>query len=315
MPDRYSYSSPWAGGNQPWFRIGQIDVTTTVAVIGLGIISMFIWAIEGTARTVSGRLYLVSEENPFFGSVLEGQIWRLVTWPLANEPDIWTIILFAVFFMLGSQIENLLGRRTYLWFLLALTVIPAVVVTILDLVASGFLGAAFGLRYVELGVLIAFVAQYPNVRFWPGIPGWVLGAVVVALDLLQALGNRNDFALVMLLCVIVIALVGMRSLGHAEELQWVPAIRLPGAVTGSGRPSRSSGSGGGRAGRSRGRGKSRANLSAVPPLRNEPTDDLADMEIDALLDQVAEQGLSSLTKDQRKRLEEHSKRLRKRREG
>ena len=37
-----------------------------------------------------------------------------------------------------------------------------------------------------------------------------------------------------------------------------------------------------------------------------------DMEIDALLDQVAERGLDSLTKDQRKRLEEHSKRLRKR---
>ena len=41
---------------------------------------------------------------------------------------------------------------------------------------------------------------------------------------------------------------------------------------------------------------------------------LADMEIDSLLDQVAEQGLDSLTKDQRKRLEEHSKRLRKRRD-
>ena len=61
--------------------------------------------------------------------------------------------------------------------------------------------------------------------------------------------------------------------------------------------------------RSRGRG----NLSAVPtPPRQAAADRSLDMEIDALLDQVAERGLDSLTKEQRKRLEDHSKRLRKR---
>ena len=59
------------------------------------------------------------------------------------------------------------------------------------------------------------------------------------------------------------------------------------------------------------RSRVRGNLSAVPsPPQPDP---LMDMEIDALLDQVAERGLDSLTKDQRKRLEDHSKRLRKRR--
>ena len=37
MSDRFSYSNPWAGGNEPWFRVGRVDVTTTVALISLGI--------------------------------------------------------------------------------------------------------------------------------------------------------------------------------------------------------------------------------------------------------------------------------------
>ena len=42
MSDRFSYSNPWAGGNEPWFRVGRVDVTTTVALISLGILSVFI---------------------------------------------------------------------------------------------------------------------------------------------------------------------------------------------------------------------------------------------------------------------------------
>jgi hypothetical protein len=315
MPDRYSYSSPWAGGNQPWFRVGQLDVTTTVAVIGLGVISMLIWAIEGVERTFSRQLYLIPEEFGI-GSVLEGQVWRLITWPIPNEPDIWTILLFAIFYMLGNQLENLIGRTQFLWFLVALTVFPALLVTLFDAISTnGPADIIFGLRFVQLGVLLAFVAQYPTARFWPGIPAWILGAVVVGLDFLQYLGNRSDLGLVALFTTVVVSLVGIRSFGHAEELPWVPRIALPSFVTGENRPSRptSSGSGGG-GGRSKSRRrKGRSNLSAVPS--SPPADALDDMEIDALLDQVAEQGLDSLTKDQRKRLEEHSKRLRKKRDG
>ena len=53
MSDRFSYSNPWAGGNEPWFRIGRVDVTTTVALISLGILSAFIWALEGVQHEFS----------------------------------------------------------------------------------------------------------------------------------------------------------------------------------------------------------------------------------------------------------------------
>ena len=130
MPGRYSYTSPWSRGNDPWFRIGQIDVTTTVGLIGLGIISVFMWAIEGRSHEISLKLLLDPQK------VQDGEIWRLITWPLVNQASFWTIFLFFILYMLGNQLENLMGRRTFLYLLLAFTVIPAVVVTLCLLYTS-----------------------------------------------------------------------------------------------------------------------------------------------------------------------------------
>ena len=311
MPDRYSFSSPFGrgfgGGSQPWFRVGNVDVTTTVAVVAAGILWFFVWAIEGPSRSISKYLWLISEEASL-GSVTEGQIWRLVTWPVVNEPDFWAIILFAVFFMLGNQLENLMGRKPFMWFLLMLAVVPAILVTLLEVLIPDFIGIAFGLRFVQIGVLVAFAAQYPTARFWPGIPAWGIAAAIVALDFLQTIGDRNDYRFALLLSTVATSLIGIRSFGHANEVPWIPRIPLPSAITGQGAPSRPARSPRSRRQRSKGRG----NLSAVPtPPPSQPHPD--DHEIDALLDQVAERGLDSLSKEQRKRLEDHSKRLRKRR--
>lgn len=307
MPDRYSYSSPSSQGNDPWFRVGQIYVTTTVGVIGIGLISMIIWAMESASRPISSRLWLESSDGFGARGVVDGQIWRLITWPFANEPDFWTVILFAVLYMLGSQLENLMGRKPFMFFLIAITVVPAIAVTVFEVLLADFFGFSTGLRLTELGILVAFAAQYPHARFWPGIPSYGIVAVILFIDYLQILDNRDEFEFVLLTGVIVTSLVALRSFGHAQELPWIPSIRLPATVTGTSttppRPARN---------RRRGRGRARGNLSAVPSPS--PTDPLADLEIDTLLDQVAEHGLGSLTKDQRKRLEDHSKRLRKRRD-
>ncbi len=95
-------------------------------------------------------------------------------------------------------------------------------------------------------------------------------------------------------------------MGLAESAAWIPRIPLPASLGGSpqsggaSRPSRPS------------RARRKSNLKAVAP--DPIQDDLAEMEIDALLDQVANDGLDSLTKAQRNRLEEHSKRMRKRKD-
>ncbi len=105
MAGRFSISVPGSRGpNDPWFRIGTLDVTTTVLVILMCVASMFVWALEGPEHEVLGKLILLPEK------VLDGQIWRIATWPVPNEPDIWLVIMLAIFWYFGTEVERLLGR-------------------------------------------------------------------------------------------------------------------------------------------------------------------------------------------------------------
>jgi len=320
------------GNDDPWFRVGDFGITTTIAVTITGLLSIIVWAIEGVSSygPILRQLPLVAKGENFGGAsslgVLEGGVWRLVTWPIPNRLDgffIFTLLLFYIFYILGSQLEGAMGRIRFSGFLLALTVIPAVIVTIFEAI-TGITGFAAGLRLLEVGVLIAFAAHQPNVRFWPGIPAWGIAVGIVVLETLQTLGNRNggesyQYQLLLLFSIVGVSLLGIRALGFADEWDWIPVVPLPpkwggdpyraankrrerGVDVGSGFAS-----GGVPKPRFPGRGP---NLQSVPPP--DPNDAVADAEIDSLLDQVASSGLDSLTPAQRKRLEAHSKRLRKR---
>jgi hypothetical protein len=295
--------------DDPWFRVGDVGVTTTLALIGTGVASLFIYVVEGGARGFSKYFWMVTQSTGL-GSPLDGQIWRIFTWPLVLEPGarvFWTLILFAIFFMLGSQVEAKMGRIPYTAFLAAITVVPAVLMIVVE-VLTGIDGGVGGLRYLEFAVLIAFALAWPAARFWPGLPAWVIAAGIVVIEALQTVADRNWYGLLFGALVVALALILTRSMGHAEDADWIPRAPLPAVFApsyGYGRPSRPS-----RPSRSR----RRSNLRPVAPP--DPVEsDLADMEIDALLDQVATEGLDSLTKEQRKKLEDHSKRLRKRKDS
>ena len=194
MPDRYSFSSPFASGGfgrggQPWFVLGNIEFTTTVVLIAINVFWMFVYAAEGTGHELTLRLWLVTEGAGGYSGVLGGEVWRIFTWPLVAEPSFWTVIGLVFFYIFGNQMEALMGRRHYLAFVIALTVIPALAVTFFDAVSSGFVGGFGGIDMVQFGVIIAFVAQYPTARFFFGIP-----APVAAIRALLA--DRPEVAIV-----------------------------------------------------------------------------------------------------------------------
>ena len=189
MAGRFSFSVPERrNASDPWFRIGTLDVGTTVLVILLSVASMVLWAIGGNEiDSVWGHLVLIPDE------VTSGQIWRVVTWPLANEPGIWEVITLAIFWYFGREIEGMLGRARFAVLLLLLTIIPGMAAVLLDI-------TLFGLNPVELAVFLIFIAEYPFARFFFGIPAWAIGAVIVGIQVLQYLGNRQE-DLILLLAV------------------------------------------------------------------------------------------------------------------
>lgn len=285
--------------DDPWFRIGNFDVTTTAFMVGAGLISMFVWAAEGNFGPLTSALMFNSDD------ILGAQIWRLVTWPLPNRPSVWTVIMLVVLYMLGSQLESRMGRRPYTFLVGALVLVPALISSALGVITP--LGGVFGWRFVEIGILVAFAAAFPTAKFFFGIPAWAIAGVIVVIDALQLIADRGTAALIFFVVLVAVALIGVRSLGFANDVEWIPSIALPASLTGqTSRPAKAP-----KAKRSS-RSASKSHLKAVPSPTDKVNEELNDREIDELLDQVSADGIDSLTKAQRKRLEDHSKRLRKR---
>jgi len=303
MAGRFSFSVPERrNASDPWFRIGTLDVGTTVLVILLSVASMVLWAIGGNEiDSVWGHLVLIPDE------VTSGQIWRVVTWPLANEPGIWEVITLAIFWYFGREIEGMLGRARFAVLLLLLTIIPGLAAVLLDI-------TLFGLNPVELAVFLIFIAEYPFARFFFGIPAWAIGAVIVGIQVLQYLGNRQEDLILLLAVTIAVAALSARSMGLATSLPWIPKIPFPGSGGGSSRRSRPR--------RSRGGGEVVSGPWGAPPSRTPARGsslpqppraaDGDQAELDDLLDKISALGMDGLTNDEKRRLNELSKRMRKR---
>ncbi|MEO6651880.1 MAG: DUF6576 domain-containing protein [Ilumatobacteraceae bacterium] len=294
MSGRFSYSSPQSRyGGTPWFKVGDIDVGTAVLVAGVCVLSMFVWAIDTAALRP-----LVLDAS----AVRSGQLWRLITWPLANQPDFWQVITIAIFWYFGRELEGLLGRNRFAWFLGILTVVPAIVGAIVGL-------DVFGLDYLELGIFIVFIAEHPTARFFFNIPGWVIGAVIVVLQFLQLLGDRNGAGLIFLVVLLATAGLAARSFGLATELPWIPKLPMPGAGMQRSPKSQTRGSSG-RTTKARGGTSVIEGPWAAPTAGPSPDAAAAQAELDVLLDKISASGLESLDADEKRRLNELSKRLR-----
>ena len=300
MPGRYRFSMPSSRDRtDPWFRLGSIDVTTTVIIAFLCVLSFFSYAASPSSL------------NPivlFSSDVRSGQVWRLVTWPFANSPSLSAVIAVAIFWYLGSRIESQLGRVRYLWLIGLITLLPALLATGLDVNSAG-------IRALEIAIFVVFVCENPKMPFFFGIPAWILAVVIVGVDVLQLLGDRQSEVLIVYLASIVIAVWTARSMGMLTDFQWLPQVKMPGR---SGAGSRSGGGGRGKKRPKVVRGAAGSSSSAgqivvdgpwpTAPIYR-PMQDQA--EVDKILDKIALVGMDGLTSDEKKRLNEASKRLRK----
>ncbi|MEI7548347.1 MAG: rhomboid family intramembrane serine protease, partial [Actinomycetota bacterium] len=215
MPGRYQFSLPERPSRDGWFRVGNIDITTTALMVGLGILSIFWYAVD---KVSLGKLV-------FAGAfVRNGDVWRLATWPIANPLDqqgLWVVLTLAFFWFVGHRIEDNVGRTRFTWLLLAMTILPAVLVTLIQFDVPY---AAYGLGTLGIALLVVFALDNPSAMFFFGIPAWVIAAIYVGIDLLRYLGDRAYEPLVLELGVIAVGLVGARQCGLLSHLQFIPQV-------------------------------------------------------------------------------------------
>jgi hypothetical protein len=287
---------PGRGSDDGWFRLGSVDVTTVLLISVLAVASFVVWALEPPGKPIQSALML----NP--DSFIHGQVWRIITWPIAypNGMGIFDIIAVALFWYFGTEIERQLGRKRMAWFLGLVTVglgllwVGIVVAT----TSSPGLFSLFSLNQLELMVLLVFIAEYPSRRFFFNIPGWVIGAVIIGISVLTYLGDRDWRLLVNFLLGLALTAVIARSMGLMAELTWVPNLAIRRRQKKAKRTKRSGGEGTVVAGP--------WNPTPTPPVSRDQA------ELDALLDKISATGMDSLTDQERQHLLVLRDRLRRR---
>lgn len=301
MASRFQFALPDPRPRDGWFRIGNLDVTTTALLVLAGVASMFLYAIN---KVWFEKLVYFP---PF---VRDGEFWRIVTWPIANPPtQIWVVLTLVFFWLVGHFVEEMLGRKRYAIMVAIVVIVPAIVVTLLPPESFPTYGE-IGLSLVLTTAFVVFAAENPQAPSFFGIPVWVLAAVFIGIDVLRIVGDRFWGTLVMMLLAIGLGLVTVRQWGFAEKLSFIPNIgsakpHPPRRGPAPPRPTSRRGSDRRKTGQ-----VVEGPWSAPAPPRSNAEVAAAQAELDALLDKISATGLDSLSADEKRRLNDLSKRLR-----
>ncbi|HMR48345.1 MAG TPA: hypothetical protein PKE40_03190 [Arachnia sp.] len=269
---------PQAQGDY-WFRIGRLHVTTTLLVVLAGVAGML-------ACTFSGALASALVFVP--AQVFRGELWRIFTWPLADVASIWSLLTFLMLWYFGTMLERDLGRNQMMRLFVTIWGVLTVVTGIFGLFLPSGLA---GLGQIQFLILLLWIAEYPRARFLFNIPAWAFGAFLLALQVLQTLAAGAWGSLLSLAVSLLFVAIGARRVGLLSAYDWIPA---------SPRPPRGSG-----------QAASPGFTVSSGPSRQERRRANDEERLDQLLAKISAEGLHSLSKRERRELEEL--RLRRRR--
>jgi membrane associated rhomboid family serine protease len=313
MAGRFPTIARRSGPGDPWFRLGELEVTTSAIV---PIIFLFSVLMYGVKKSVLERFWFVTP------LVTDGEVWRILTWPLSmfGAPSIWDVASAAMFWYFGSQLEREIGRVRFLLYVALLTIVPA-------MLSLPFALAIGGISLLELFVLVGWALANRNAKFFFGIPAPVLAGVFVVITMINYSGSGAFGGVVFVAVGALLSPLLLRSFGLLSDLPQIPVIpgvaALATKLAGDGRtstgvraPSRRRAGTAGRSAASNGKRK----LQGLPPLREDqkviqgpwPTGPISQGEVDRLLDKIADEGIDSLSSEERRLLDDASRRLRQR---
>lgn len=213
----------------------------------------------------------------------------IVTYPFLGLPNFFTPFAILCFYMWSVGIESHLGRRPLVKLLLLLTLAPVITIVFLWY-AFGVPGGIQGNYILTVGLIIAFATLYPNAEIWGWIPFKYFAAFCVGCGVLVEIGDKNWGAVIQMFVICLAAFLHMR---HALEQEYDDHVPLGARI------------------RSWFRRKPKFRVvqrrRTVPLLdshRDDENEDDMEGEVDVLLEKIARSGISSLTAEERERLEQ-----------
>lgn len=226
--------------------------------------------------------------------------WQFVTYGFAHAPleITWEHIVgnMLVLFFLGRDIEALYGQKEFLRLYLALLVVASVVWVVVEMLQGAPADAsAVGASGAVMGIVVLYALNFPRrtllLFFVIPMPAWVAGLLVVGFDVYGAtLGGREaQIAYTAHLGGAAFAFLYFRSGWKLSA--WTAGWSSPGR-------------------RRRG-----PNLRVHDPDRRARQDQELKEEVDRILEKISREGEDSLTRRERRTLENASREYQKKRNG
>jgi membrane associated rhomboid family serine protease len=202
---------------RPLFWVGGRPIYATVFLI-IAHVAAFV----ATAICVSlwtGTVYDNLVLDPY-QVIYHGEVWRLVSY-VVFPPSLWFIFAMGFLFFAGREVEQFVGRKTFLKLYAALVLVPAIVMCLLGL--RWPLGHLGGTESV-FGVFVAFATLYPGfvLNIWfvnLTAKGWAY-ALLGVYSLIDFAGHDWS-SLILLWACAGVGYAGMRMIGAGRGLTWL----------------------------------------------------------------------------------------------
>jgi membrane associated rhomboid family serine protease len=219
--------------------------------------------------------------------------WQLVTYGFVHDPHSVWHILFNMFFLwlFGTDIESIYGKSEFLRIYLCAIILAGLawlLVTAMPIAAEGGKGAVLGASGGIMCLMILYVLHFPRrlLYVWGilPVPAWAIGTFYVLCDIL-GVGSEEGVANVAHLGGVAFGFIYYRAGFNLGRLvprrlsigmfRWRPKLRI-----------------------------------------HDPEDGGSDLnqQVDRILEKISRQGEASLTKSERRTLEEASRRYQRRRQ-
>lgn len=211
--------------------------------------------------------------------VLRGEVWRLFTYGLDNPPSLNFAFDMLMIVWFGREVEKTFGLKSFLTLFALIYLISPVLLTLLGFIVPSGLAGEHG----ALAIFIAFATLFPNVPvFFQVLAKWA-ALILVGIFTLVALSYHDAAGLLSLLSTVGAAHLytryeqGRFTLPRFSLFQRKPKLRVLPDLP---RPRKASSS---------------------KPVIESSSSSMA--EVDALLDKIAQSGISSLSAAERAKLD------------
>jgi len=203
---------------RPLFWMGGRPIYVTTLLIIL-----HITAFVATALAISfwGPVTIYSLKLDPTLVIYHGEVWRLLSY-IVFPPSLWFVFAMGFLFFAGREVEQFVGRKTFIKLYAALVFIPALLICLIGWVLP--LQSLFGGTESIFGVFVAFATLYPGIvlniwfvnlttKGW----AWVLLAVYSLIDI----AFHQWSSLLLLWMCSGVGYSTMRLIGAGRGFEWL----------------------------------------------------------------------------------------------